>query len=419
MDSQPDLLYLATIGSVDDGKSTLIGRLLIDTGSIYRDQLSAVERVSRQRGDAYMDLALVTDGLRAEREQGVTIDVAYRYFSTPRRKFVLIDCPGHVQYTRNMVTGISKAALVVLLLDARQPLTEQARRHATIASLLRIPHAIVCVNKMDLVGWSEDAYERRRAEFEDFISRSAIQDVMFIPISALKGDNVAASSPQMRWYEGPTLRYLLEHLYHASDRNLIDVRFPIQYVIRPRSDQLHDYRAYAGRVVGGVLKPGDEVVVLPRGTETRIESIRTFDGRLDEAFPPMSVQLTLSDEIDVSRGDMLCRPGNRPHLGQDLEAMLCSLSRRPIRRGDRFILLHTTRRMKGIVQDLRYRLDITTQHRDATTAALEVNEIARVAIRTTEQLAFDPYERNRATGAFLLVDETTYETVAAGTILAR
>ena len=419
MDDRSDLLYLAAIGSVDDGKSTLIGRLLIDTQNIYRDQLAAVERASRQRGDAYMDIALITDGLRAEREQGITIDVAYRYFSSPRRNFVLIDCPGHPQYTRNMVTGASKADLVVLLIDAREPLTDQARRHATIASLLRIPHAVVCVNKMDLVEWSQDVFEQRRAEFSDFASRLAIQDVVFVPVSALRGDNIVTPSANMEWYRGATLLYQLENVHHASDRDLIDVRFPVQYVIRPRDDAHHDHRGYAGRVLGGVLKPGDAVTVLPRDTTTRIRSIETFDGSLDEAYPPMSVQITLTDDVDLSRGDMLCRPSNRPHVGQEIEATLCSLATRPIRAGDRFVLLHTTRRVRAIVETLRYRLDIGTLHRDETAGSLELNEIGRVTIRTTEPLFYDAYERNRATGAFVLVDESTYDTVAAGTILAR
>ncbi len=414
-----DLLYLAAIGSVDDGKSTLIGRLLIDTGSIYRDQLGAVERASRQRGDEYTDIALITDGLRAEREQGITIDVAYRYFSTPRRKFVLIDCPGHPQYTRNMVTGASKADLVVILIDARQPLTEQARRHATIASLLRVPHAVVCVNKMDLVGWSEDVFEERRREFEDFASRLSIHDIVFIPVSALRGDNVTTPSANMPWFQGATVLYQLEHVHHASDQDLIDVRFPVQYVIRPRSDALPDYRAYAGRVAGGVLKPGDRVVVLPGGTETRIQSIETFDGPVGEAFPPMSVQVRLADDVDVSRGDMICRPANRPQIGNEIEASVCSLSSRPLRQNDRFVLLHTTRRTRAIVSWLSYRLDITTLHRDEAATSLELNEIARVTIRTTEPLFYDAYDRNRVTGAFVLVDEATYDTVAAGTIRAR
>src|SRR5438093_2592009 len=419
MRESSDLLYLATIGSVDDGKSTLIGRLLIDTSSIYRDELGAVERASQQRGDSYTDIALITDGLRAEREQGITIDVAYRYFSTPRRKFVLLDGPGQPQYRRNMVTGASKPDVVVILLDGRQPLTEQARRHATVASLLRVPHAVVCVNKMDLVDWSEDVFERRRREFSDFASRLSIQDVVFIPTSALNGDNVVRASTNMPWYAGATVLYQLENIHHASDRDLIDVRFPVQYVIRPRSDAQHDYRAYAGRVAGGVLKPNDTVVALPRDAEARIASIETYDGPVDEAFPPMSVQVRLEDDVDVSRGDMLCRPANRPHIGRDIEATICSLWSRTIRASDRFILMHTTRRTKATISELRYRLDISTLHRDEAATSLELNEIGRVNIRTNEPLFYDPYERNRATGAFVLVDESTYDTVAAGTILAR
>jgi len=332
----PDLLRIATIGSVDDGKSTLIGRLLVESGSIYRDQLASVERTSQLRGDEYLDIALITDGLRAEREQSITIDVAYRFLSTPRRRFILLDCPGHVQYTRNMVTGASKADVVLIVLDVRRGVLEQSRRHATIASLLRVPHAVVCVNKMDLVDWSEDAFDVVRAQFEDYAARLSIVDTVFIPTSALVGDNLTRRSEHMQWYEGPTLLYHLDHVYHGADRNLIDLRFPVQLVIRPHSSDplLHDYRAYAGQVVSGVVRPGEPVVILPAGIESTIESVSSFDGPLTEAYPPMSVRLTLMEDLDIARGDVICRPGNRPQVGQDLEAVVCSLTPAPLRPGN-------------------------------------------------------------------------------------
>jgi bifunctional enzyme CysN/CysC len=413
----PDLLRFSTAGSVDDGKSTLIGRLLYETKAIFEDQLRAVEFASREQGADYVNLALLTDGLRAEREQGITIDVAYRYFATPRRRFILADSPGHVQYTRNMVTGTSTVDLTILLVDARRGITEQTRRHMFIASLLRVPHLVVCINKMDLVGYSEEVYERLQAEFLPFLSRLEIADLTFIPISALRGDNVVQPSTDMPWYRGVPLLHHLEHVYVASDRDLVDVRFPVQYVIRPMSHEHHDYRSYAGQVAGGVLKPGDEVLALPSGFTTHIKSIETFDGPVDEAFPPLSVTLRLEDELDISRGDMICRVHNQPTVGQDLEVMLCWLAPTSMRSGGKYAIKHTTRSARALVKGLRYRVDINSLHREEGVTVLGINEIGRAIIRTTAPLFFDPYRRNRVTGSFILMDEGTNETVAAGMII--
>jgi bifunctional enzyme CysN/CysC len=414
-----ELLRFATAGSVDDGKSTLIGRLLYDSKAIFEDQLEAVERTSRQRGEAGTNLALLTDGLRAEREQGITIDVAYRYFATPRRKFVIADTPGHVQYTRNMVTGASTADLALVLVDARNGIVEQSRRHAFLASLLRVPHLVVCVNKMDLVGYDQDVFEAIKAEFRAFAMKLDVHDLAFVPISALHGDNVVHRSANTPWYEGSSLLHHLEEVHIASDRNLIDARFPVQYVIRPRDDSLHDYRGYAGQVAGGVLKPGDEVVALPSGFTTTIESVETADGPVAEAFSPMSVTVRLEDDLDVSRGDMLCRPANRPTVGQDVEAKICWLTPdTPLRVRGRYAIKHTTREARALVSDLQYRLDVNTLHRDESADTLSLNEIGRVTLRTTAPLFYDEYRRNRATGSFILVDEATHATVAGGMILA-
>jgi bifunctional enzyme CysN/CysC len=413
-----ELLRFATAGSVDDGKSTLIGRLLYDSKAIFEDQLEAVERTSRARGDEHTNLALLTDGLRAEREQGITIDVAYRYFATPKRKFIIADTPGHVQYTRNMVTGASTADLALVLIDARKGVLEQSRRHAFIASLLRIPHIVLCINKMDLVGYDEDIFEAIKTEFRDFATRLDVTDLTFIPISALHGDNVVDRSPNTPWYEGTSLLHHLEEVHIASDRNLIDCRFPVQYVIRPRSDAFHDYRGYAGTVSGGIFKTGDDVVVLPSGFASRIRSIDTFDGPVDEAFAPMAVTITLEDDLDVSRGDMICRPHNRPVVGQDVDAMVCWLDEQSVLQpGVKLWIKHSTRSARALVKDLRYRLDINTLHRDEVTPSLTLNEIGRVTLRTTAPLFFDEYRRNRATGSFVLVDESTSHTVGAGMIL--
>ena len=413
-----ELLRFATAGSVDDGKSTLIGRLLYDTKSIFQDQLEAVERTSIQMGSEYVNLALLTDGLRAEREQGITIDVAYRYFATPKRKFIIADTPGHVQYTRNMVTGASTADLAVVLVDVRNGVVEQSRRHAFISTLLRIPHLVVCVNKMDLVGYDEAAFEAVKAQFREFAMKLDVSDLTFIPVSALHGDNVVERSPNMPWYQGPSLLHHLEEVHIASDRNLIDARFPVQYVLRPYSDEFHDYRGFAGTVAGGVLKPGDPVVVLPSGFSSTIASIDTFDGPVDEAFPPMSVTVRLTDDLDVSRGDMLCRPHNQPHVGQDIDAMVCWMSEKAsLTPGLKLSIKHTTRSARALVKDLQYRLDVNTLHREEGADRLGLNDIGRVTLRTTQPLFFDEYRRNRTTGSFVLVDEATMATVGAGMII--
>jgi len=415
-----EMLRLATAGSVDDGKSTLIGRLLYDSKQILEDQLEAVERTSRERGDEYTDLALVTDGLRAEREQGITIDVAYRYFATPKRKFIIADTPGHIQYTRNMVTGASTANLALILVDARNGILEQSKRHAFIASLLRIPHLVLCVNKMDLVDYEQSVFEEIKEEFIDWASRLDITDLTFIPISALNGDNVVNRSANMNWYDGPSLLHHLEEVYIASDRNLIDCRFPVQYVIRPKSNAHHDYRGYAGMIAGGVFKPGDDVVVLPSGFTSTIRSIDTGDGPVDEAFPPMSVTMTLDDDVDVSRGDMICRPHNHATCGQEIDAMVCWLTdRSELRAGGKLAIKHTTRSARVLVRELLYKLDVNELHRDENADALRLNEIGRITLRTTAPLFFDEYRRNRTTGSFVLIDETTNNTVGAGMILGE
>ncbi|MFG1610723.1 sulfate adenylyltransferase subunit CysN [Actinoplanes sp. NPDC049265] len=413
-----DLLRFATAGSVDDGKSTLIGRLLFDTKTIFEDQLESVEAVSAARGDEYTNLALLTDGLRAEREQGITIDVAYRYFATPRRKFIIADTPGHIQYTRNMVTGASTADLALILVDARKGLVEQSRRHAFLTSLLRVPHLVLCVNKMDLVDWDQSVYERIADEFTSFAAKLDAPDLTVIPISALNGDNIASRSDKSPWYEGPSLLHHLEHVHIASDRNLVDVRFPVQYVIRPQSTTVTDYRGYAGQVASGVLKPGDDVMVLPSGLTSKIASIDTADGPLDEAFPPMSVTVRLTDEIDISRGDMICRPNNAPAVAQDIEAMICWMDETAqFAVGNKYLIKHTTRTAKTVVRGLQYRLDVNTLHRDESAGSLALNEIGRVKLRTAMPLLADQYRRNRTTGGFVLIDEATNRTVAAGMII--
>jgi sulfate adenylyltransferase large subunit len=411
-----DLLRFATAGSVDDGKSTLIGRLLLDSKSIFQDQLEAVERTSASRGYDYTDLALLTDGLRSEREQGITIDVAYRYFATPTRKFIIADTPGHVQYTRNMVTGASTADLGLVLVDARQGLTEQSRRHAVILSLLRVPHLVLAVNKMDLVDFSEDVYEKIHTEFRSFATKLTIPDLTIIPISALLGDNVVTRSQNTPWYAGPSLLHHLEHIHVASDRDFVDVRFPVQYVVRPKSDDFHDYRGYAGRVCGGVMKPGDEVLVLPSGFTSTIAGIDMFETEIDEAFPPMSVTVRLDDDLDVSRGDMICRPQNAPRPSQDIDAMVCWMVNAPLRARQKLAIKHTTRMGRAMVKDVQYRLDVNTLHRDNDRDQLVLNEIGRVHLRTTVPLLCDPYAKNRATGSFILIDEATGVTVGAGMI---
>ncbi|GAA1882418.1 sulfate adenylyltransferase subunit CysN [Lapillicoccus jejuensis] len=412
-----DILRFATAGSVDDGKSTLIGRLLFDTKTVFEDQLDAVERVSRDRGEDYTNLALLTDGLRAEREQGITIDVAYRYFATPKRKFIIADTPGHIQYTRNMVTGASTADLALVLVDARKGLVEQSRRHAFLASLLQVPHLVLCVNKMDLVDYSQETFDAIAHEFTQFAAKLRIPDLTIIPVSALKGDNVVSRSDNMPWYDGSSLLHHLENVHVASDRNLVDVRFPVQYVIRPMSDDWHDYRGYAGQVAGGVLKKGDEVLVLPSGFTSRIASVETADGEVDEAYPPMSVTVRLEDEIDISRGDMICRPHNQPTPTQDVDAMICWMDESAqLQTGRKYVIKHTTRTARCIVKDLQYRLDINSLHRDEEAGTLALNEIGRVRLRSTVPLMADAYSRNRTTGGFILIDEATNRTVGAGMI---
>jgi sulfate adenylyltransferase subunit 1 len=410
-----ELLRFTTAGSVDDGKSTLIGRLLYDSKTIFQDQLKNLERYCLQRGEQ-LNLALLTDGLRAEREQGITIDVAYRYFATPVRKFIIADTPGHVQYTRNMVTGASTANLALILVDARNGVVEQTHRHIFISSLLQIPHFVICINKMDLVDYKQDVYESIKNQIKDFVSKLNIADVSFIPISALFGDNVVEPSKHMPWYTGPTLLYHLENVHIGSDENLIDCRFPVQYVIRPRSDTFHDYRGYAGKIASGVYKPGDHVKILPSGFTSTIHSIEIMGKEITEAFPPMSVVIRLTDDIDISRGDMIIREQNLPTVSQNIDAMICWMSTKPVRTGNHYILRHTTKETKCIIQDIPYKLDINTLHRQEKIHEIGLNDIGRILIRTAQPLFFDSYRRNRTTGCFILIDETTNETVGAGMI---
>ncbi|MFP4074479.1 MAG: sulfate adenylyltransferase subunit CysN [Actinomycetota bacterium] len=415
-----ELVRIATTGSVDDGKSTLIGRLLFDTKQIFQDQMDAVEDASRRRGTDYVDLSLLTDGLRAEREQGITIDVAYRYFATPRRKFILADTPGHIQYTRNMVTGSSTANIALILVDARNGVLEQTRRHSFLASLLGVPHLVLCVNKMDLVDWSEERFEEVVDDFRQFAKKLDIHDLRFVPVSALEGDNIVDRSVNMDWYHGPTVLEMLEEIHIGSDENLIDVRFPVQYVIRPQRHDFPDYRGYAGRVMGGQMKPGDEVMVLPSGFTSKIKTISTYDGDLDEAIPLDSVVITLENDIDISRGDMICRPHNQPHYSQDLDAMVSWMSEGPpLRPGVKYAIKHTTRWGRAMVKELQYRLDINSLHRDSDATELSLNEIGRVRLRTTTPFFFDEYRRNRETGSFILVEEATNNTVGAGMITGQ
>ncbi|MDT4926096.1 MAG: bifunctional enzyme CysN/CysC [Pseudonocardiales bacterium] len=415
------LLRLATAGSVDDGKSTLIGRLLYDSKAIFEDQLSAVEKTSQSRGQDVPDLALLTDGLRAEREQGITIDVAYRYFATPKRKFIIADTPGHIQYTRNMVTGASTADVALILIDARNGVLEQSRRHAFLATLLGIPHLIICINKMDLVDFAEERFQEIRDEFRRFATKLEVSDLSFIPMSALSGDNVVQRSQAMPWYEGTSLLHHLEDVHISSDRNLIDVRFPVQYVIRPHQstdDTLHDFRGYGGTIAGGVIRTGDEVTVLPSGFATAVEAVWAPGGRkLEEGFAGQAVTLQLRDQIDISRGDLICRPHNRPHVGQDIDAMVCWMSSdTQLTPGARYTIQHTTRSTRAVVRELDYRLDVNTLHRDETAESLSLNEIGRIRLRTQQPLLFDPYRRSRHMGSFILIDEATNNTMAAGMI---
>lgn len=415
---QTELLRFTTAGSVDDGKSTLIGRMLYDSKSIFQDQYEAVREVSERRGEEGVNLALLTDGLRAEREQGITIDVAYRYFATPKRKFIIADTPGHIQYTRNMVTGASTANVALILVDARLGVVEQTRRHAIIASLLQIPHLVVCVNKMDLVDFDEEVYQEIHDDFESFASKLDVKDVHFIPISALYGDNIVHRSEKTDWYEGPTLMYYLENVHIASDYNFIDCRFPVQYVIRPYNDEFHDYRGYAGRIAGGIFKKGDEVIALPSGFKSAIKKIDSFDGELEEAFPPQSVTLLLEDDIDISRGDMIVRVNNQPRVTQDLDLMICWFDHnKPLQLRGKYAIRHTTQEARCIINDIRYKLDINTLHRHLDDKQIGMNDIARIQIRSTKPLFADEYRKNRITGSIILIDEGTNSTVAAGMVI--
>lgn len=412
-----ELLRFTTAGSVDDGKSTLIGRLLWDSKSIFEDQLEAVQRSSTRKGLEHMDLSLLTDGLKDEREQGITIDVAYRYFATPKRKFIIADTPGHIQYTRNMVTGASTANLALILIDARKGVVEQTRRHSYLASLLQIPHIIVCVNKMDLVDYREEDFNRIQKDYEDFAAKLDVKDIRFIPISALHGDNVVNRSEKMPWYGGGTLLYNLETVHIGSDYNHLDARFPVQTVIRPHQDEYHDYRAYAGRVAGGVFRPGDEVAVLPSGFTSRIAAVELGGRKLEEAFAPMSVSISLEDDLDISRGDMLVKVNNRPELSQDLDAMICWFNQRPLQLRGKYAIFHTSQQVRAMVSDIVYRMDINTLQRVEGEQHIGMNDIARIRLRTTKPLLIDSYRQNRQTGSFILVDEATNETVAGGMIL--
>ena len=408
-----ELLRFTTAGSVDDGKSTLIGRLLYDSKSIFEDQMEAIESASAKKGEDTVNLALLTDGLRAEREQGITIDVAYRYFATPKRKFIIADTPGHIQYTRNMVTGASTANMAIILVDARHGVIEQTKRHAYIASLLQIPHVVVCVNKMDLVDHGEEEYEKVRRTFEDFSSKLAIKDVRFVPISALNGDNVVDRSTKMDWYQGPTLMHILENVHIGSDHNHIDSRFAVQYVVRPMTTEYHDYRGYAGRVGGGIYRPGDEVAVLPSGFTSKIKSIDSMNGPVTEAFPPMSVTMTLEDEIDISRGDMIVKVGSQPKLDQELDVMVCWMNERPLQVGGKYALKHTSRDARCIVKEVKYKMNINTLQKEEGDQTIGLNDIGRISLRTTVPLFFDGYRKNRATGSLVLIDEATNNTVGA------
>ena len=412
-----ELLRFTTAGSVDDGKSTLIGRLLFDSKAIFQDQLELLEETSKQRGEDDINLALLTDGLRSEREQGITIDVAYRYFATPKRKFIIADTPGHIQYTRNMVTGASTANLAILLIDVRHGVIEQTKRHAFIASLLQIPHVAVCVNKMDLVDYSEDDFNSIKKEFENFSSKLEIKDVHFIPISALKGDNVVDRSKNMQWYEGSTLMHLLENVHIGSDENHIDCRFPVQYVIRPQSKEYPDYRGYAGRIAGGVFKAGDKIKILPSGIDSTIKSIDTYNGKIEEAFAPMSVCITLEDDIDISRGDMLVREHNQPEIGQEMDLMICWMNSKKLIVRGKYTIKHTSQTARCIIKEVRYKMDINTLHRIEDENEIGLNDIGRIAIKTTKPLFFDKYIRNRNTGSVIIIDEATNETVGAGMII--
>lgn len=412
-----ELLRFTTAGSVDDGKSTLIGRLLFDSKGIFEDQLESVKKSSEKKGLQDVDLALLTDGLRAEREQGITIDVAYRYFATPKRKFIIADTPGHVQYTRNMVTGASTANLALILVDARNGVVEQTKRHSYIASLLRIPHLVICINKMDLVDYSEERYEEIVETYKGFAAKMDIKDVQYVPISALKGDNVVERSKNMDWFKGPTLMYLLENIHIASDYNHIDARLPVQFIIRPQKvEGYHDYRGFAGRITSGIFRKGDEVTILPSGFTSTIKSIREGENVIEEAYPPMSIAIELEDDLDISRGDMIVKPNNQPEVNQDIDTMLCWFSPQPLKVGGKYVLRHTTAEVRTMIKDVVYKMDINELQKNENDKDVKMNDIARIKLRTTKPLFFDPYKKNRETGSLILVDEATNNTVAAGMI---
>jgi sulfate adenylyltransferase subunit 1 len=411
-----DMLRFTTAGSVDDGKSTLIGRLFHDTKSIFEDQLEAIEQSSKKRGDENINLALLTDGLRAEREQGITIDVAYRYFATPKRKFIIADTPGHIQYTRNMVTGASTANLALILVDARNGVVEQTRRHSFIADLLGIKHIAVCINKMDLVNYDEEAYEKVLRQFSEFASRlENVSELTFIPLSALKGDNVVERSENMPWYKGAPLLYHLENVYVGSDANHVDARFPVQWVIRPHSDKHHDFRGFAGRVAGGVFKVGDEITALPSGFTTKISKIMLGEKEIEEAFFPQSVTIQLEDEIDISRGDMLVKPNNQPNSSQDLDARICWFSgSKKLTQGGKYLIKHTTKTAQAMISEITYKVDVNSLRKNEEDTEFNMNDIGRIKFRTSEPIFYDTYRRNRNTGSFILIDSFTHQTLAAG-----
>ena len=412
-----DLLRFTTAGSVDDGKSTLIGRLLYDSKSIFEDQMEAIEIASSNKGEEKVNLALLTDGLRAEREQGITIDVAYRYFATPKRKFIIADTPGHVQYTRNMVTGASTANLAIILVDARKGIVEQTKRHSFIASLLGIPHIIYCINKMDLVNYEEEFFEKIKKELVGFSSKLTTKDIRFLPISALNGDNVVNRSINMDWYDGSTLLHTLENIHIASDHNLIDCRFPVQHVIRPQKEEFHDFRGYSGRIAGGVFKKNDEVILLPSGFQSKIKSILNFETEIEQAYAPMSVTMTLEDDLDVSRGDMIVRVKNQPEILQNIEMMVCWMGENPLLKKGKYTIKHTTKEVRCVVKEILYKVDINTLHRNTKDKTVNCNDIARIAIRVTKPLFVDKYNDNRTTGSLIIIDESTNNTVGAGMII--
>ena len=409
-----ELLRFTTAGSVDDGKSTLIGRLLYDSKSIFQDQYDQLKAISDRKGEKEVNLALLTDGLKSEREQGITIDVAYRYFSTPKRKFIIADTPGHIQYTRNMVTGASTANVALILIDARHGVVEQTKRHAIIASLLQIPHLVVCINKMDLVDYDQAVFDEIQNDFEKFTAKLDVIDVHFVPISALIGDNVVNRSVKTPWYDGPTLMYYLENVHIASDQNFIDARFPVQYVIRPNNDDFHDYRGYAGRVAGGVMKKGDQVMLLPSGFTSKIMQINGPDGEQVAAFPPESVTVLIEDKLDLSRGDMIVRTNNKPDITQDVELMVVWFDQcKSLQLNGKYALMHTSQQARCVVKEIRYKLDINSLHRDQEDLEIKMNDVCRIVIRTTKPLFVDSYRKNRITGSLILIDEATNSTVAA------